>query len=68
LFDVAEPNKDGKCPEGYKSINAGHDAGLRECLKLKEGMQKYAARFEFRRYAPCLFLLMFCSQLVLVFV
>jgi uncharacterized protein len=49
LFDAADPKKDGTCPEGYKSINAGHDKGGRECLSLKKGMQKYAARFEFRR-------------------
>ena len=42
--------EDGTCAEGYTSINA--QPGGHECLKLKEGMQKYAARFEFRRCAP----------------
>ena len=50
LFDAEEPMEDGTCAEGYTSINA--QPGGHECLKLKEGMQKYAARFEFRRCAP----------------
>ncbi|TPV93000.1 MAG: DUF839 domain-containing protein [Myxococcales bacterium FL481] len=42
----------GECPEGFQSTNAGDP--LFECLKLKEGMETAASRFETRRYAAYL--------------
>ncbi|GAB4821502.1 hypothetical protein N2152v2_008548 [Parachlorella kessleri] len=53
IFDYATPtNGTGACPSGYKSINAGDP--LEECLKLKDGADKWAAFFETRRYAAYL--------------
>jgi hypothetical protein len=50
LFDAAPvPSPDdGSCPQGFTSVNA---IGKHECLKLKRGMQRLAARFETHRCA-----------------
>ncbi|MBC7735734.1 MAG: DUF839 domain-containing protein [Candidatus Saccharibacteria bacterium] len=48
LFDVADFNADGSCPEGFTGSNA--DGNL-ECLKVKEGMDMLASRLETTRYA-----------------
>lgn len=42
------------CPEGYTSINAGHQGAKRECLKLKSGMEQAAAFLETRRFGALL--------------
>lgn len=51
LFDVAEFNADGTCPEGFSASNAG---GRLECLKVKPGMEVLASRLETERYASML--------------
>ncbi len=48
IFDTAEFNADGSCPEGFLASNA---AGNMECLKVKEGMTEIASRLETERYA-----------------
>jgi uncharacterized protein len=48
MFEVAEFNADGSCPEGFASSNA---EGRAECLKIKEGMEAVASRLETRRVA-----------------
>jgi secreted PhoX family phosphatase len=48
LFDVAEFNADGSCPEGFTGSNAD---GNKECLKVKDGMDMLASRLETTRYA-----------------
>lgn len=54
LFEVATPganngtNSTGPCPAGFKAINAG-GRGC-ECLRVKAGMETYAAFLETRRY------------------
>lgn len=48
MFEVAEFNADGSCPEGFASSNAG---GAAECLKIKAGMEMLASRLETRRVA-----------------
>lgn len=48
LFDVAEFNADGSCPEGFTGSNAD---GNMECLKVKDGMDMLASRLETTRYA-----------------
>jgi uncharacterized protein len=48
MFEVAEYNADGSCPEGFASSNA---EGRAECLKIKEGMEEIASRLETRRVA-----------------
>lgn len=48
LFDVAEFNADGTCPEGFSGTNAD---GNMECLKVKDGMDMLASRLETTRYA-----------------
>lgn len=48
LFEVAEFNADGSCPEGFASSNA---AAAAECLKIKAGMEAVASRLETRRVA-----------------
>jgi uncharacterized protein len=51
IFEVAEFNADGTCPEGFMSSNAEGNA---ECLKVKPGMEAAASRLETRRYASML--------------
>jgi uncharacterized protein len=51
IFETAEFNADGTCPEGFMSSNA---AGAAECLKVKPGMEAAASRLETRRYASML--------------
>ncbi len=48
LFDAVLPDADGKCPEGFKSINAefGH-----ECLAVRNSMETAASRLETGRFA-----------------
>ena len=53
IFDDVDPNN-GTCPEGYTSINCGHEDGNQQCLKVKPGMEKAASRLETRRYAAIL--------------
>lgn len=48
MFEVAEFNADGSCPEGFAASNA---EGRAECLKIKEGMEAVASRLETRRVA-----------------
>ncbi len=48
IFETADFNADGTCPEGFLSSNAW---GLAECLKVKPGMEAAASRLETRRYA-----------------
>lgn len=48
LFDVAEFNADGTCPEGFSASNAD---GNMKCLKVKEGKDLLASRLETSRYA-----------------
>ena len=51
LFETADINADGTCPEGFSSSNA---EGRIECLKVKPGMEALASRLETRRYASML--------------
>ncbi|QIK37415.1 DUF839 domain-containing protein [Caldichromatium japonicum] len=65
IFDVAEPvaaSKDAPptCPEGFTSINAGHDDGSHQCLRLRDingdgainwKDENIASRLETRRWA-----------------
>jgi len=51
IFDTADFNADGTCPEGFAGSNA---EGQAECLKVKPGMEMIAARLETRRYASML--------------
>ncbi len=51
IFEMADYNADGSCPEGFLSSNA---EGRAECLKVKPGMEAVAARLETRRYASML--------------
>jgi len=53
IFDYVDPDN-GSCPAGYISINAGHEDGNHQCLKVKTGMEKAASRLETRRYAAML--------------
>ena len=48
IFEVADMADDGSCPEGFTASAAN---GVRECLKLKDGMELAASRLETRRYA-----------------
>ncbi len=48
IFETADFNADGSCPEGFMSSNA---EGRAECLKVKPGMEAAASRLETRRYA-----------------
>ncbi len=48
LFDVADFNADGSCPEGFTGSNAD---GNMECLKVRDGMDLLASRLETTRYA-----------------
>ncbi len=51
IFDVADMNADGTCPEGFLSSNA---EGRAECLAIKAGMEAVASRLETRRVASML--------------
>lgn len=51
IFETADYNADGSCPEGFLSSNA---EGKAECLKVKPGMEAAASRLETRRYASML--------------
>ncbi len=51
IFETADFNADGTCPEGFLSSNA---EGRAECLKVKTGMEAIASRLETRRYASML--------------
>jgi hypothetical protein len=65
IFEEAEPIIEndvatGTCPEGFTSINAGHDDGDHQCLKLRDVNQdgtidwldeRIASRLETRRWA-----------------
>eukprot|EP00611_Tribonema_gayanum_P009038 TRINITY_DN1874_c0_g1_i1.p1 TRINITY_DN1874_c0_g1~~TRINITY_DN1874_c0_g1_i1.p1 ORF type:complete len:402 (-),score=138.40 TRINITY_DN1874_c0_g1_i1:668-1873(-) len=54
LFDTEAPAADMTCPTpGFKGVVAGAYGGV-ECLRLKPGMEKFASRFETRRYAATL--------------
>ncbi|WP_172327916.1 PhoX family phosphatase [Mangrovicoccus sp. HB161399] len=48
IFETAEFNAGGTCPEGFLSSNA---EGAAECLKVKPGMEAVASRLETRRFA-----------------
>ncbi|MFO1039471.1 MAG: DUF839 domain-containing protein [Geminicoccaceae bacterium] len=48
IFDTAAMADDGTCPEGFGGSVAN---GVRECLKVKDGMDLAASRLETRRYA-----------------
>lgn len=59
LFDEAEPDN-GSCPASYASINAGHEDGDHQCLKLRDinadgkldgSDELVASRLETRRWA-----------------
>jgi hypothetical protein len=59
IFDEQDP-VGGACPEGYTSINAGHEDGDHQCLKLKDvngdgkvskADELIASRLETRRWA-----------------
>jgi secreted PhoX family phosphatase len=59
IFDYVEPDA-GVCADGYTSINAGHEDGKHQCLKLKDvngdGVidatdEAIASRLETRRWA-----------------
>lgn len=43
IFDAVDP-AGGSCPAGYTSINAGHEDGNQQCLRVKPGMEKAASR------------------------
>ena len=45
--------EDGSCEDGYTGINT--QPGVHECLKVIEGMEKWASRFEYRRCVCCVF-------------
>ncbi len=51
IFETADFNADGTCPEGFLISNAWGNA---ECLKVKPGMEVAASRLETRRYASML--------------
>lgn len=51
IFDTADINEDGTCPEGFLGSNAEARA---ECLAVKPGMEMIASRLETRRYASML--------------
>lgn len=55
IFEVAAPknttNMKKMCEDGFTAVNV--DIAW-ECLKVKEGMETYASRFETRRYAGML--------------
>ncbi len=51
LFDTADLNAGGTCPEGFLSSNA---EGRLECLKVRAGMGAVASRLETTRYASML--------------
>ncbi|MCX8508786.1 MAG: DUF839 domain-containing protein, partial [Rhodobacteraceae bacterium] len=51
IFDTADFNADGSCPEGFSAANA---EGRLECLKVKPGMEMIASRLETGRYASML--------------
>ncbi len=51
LFETADFDDDGNCPEGFSSSNA---EGRAECLKVRPGMEALASRLETRRYASML--------------
>lgn len=55
IFSVQEPTRLTSsiemCKDGHRPVNT--DASW-ECLKVKPGMEKYASRFETRRYAALL--------------
>ena len=48
IFETAKMNDDGSCGEGFTASAAN---GVKECLKLKDGMDLAASRLETRRYA-----------------
>lgn len=53
IFEYTEPTIEGQscsCPDGFTGINAGHESGSPQCLKVKDGMETAAAFFETRRY------------------
>ena len=51
MFDIAKPDADYRCPEGYRKVN---EDDATECLRLKSGMHKAAAFLETRKYAAYL--------------
>ncbi|SON56365.1 alkaline phosphatase [Hartmannibacter diazotrophicus] len=48
IFDSAKMDDKGQCPEGF-TASAAND--VKECLKVKDGMDFAASRLETRRYA-----------------
>jgi secreted PhoX family phosphatase len=50
MLEKADPVSPGVCPETFTSINAGHNDGNHQCLKVKPGMDTLASRLETRRY------------------
>jgi secreted PhoX family phosphatase len=48
IFEAADMADDGSCPQGFTASAAN---GVKECLKVKDGMELAASRLETRRYA-----------------
>jgi hypothetical protein len=48
IFETAKISDDGQCPAGFTGSTAN---GVKECLKVKDGMDFAASRLETRRYA-----------------
>ncbi len=48
IFETADMGDDGSCPEGFTASAANE---VKECLKVKDGMELAASRLETRRYA-----------------
>lgn len=48
IFATAKMGDDGQCPAGFTGSSAN---GVKECLKVKDGMEFAASRLETRRYA-----------------
>jgi secreted PhoX family phosphatase len=53
MFDYADPNPDGSCPDGLTSVNSGHGGPYQECLAYKTDVvgEDVISRLETRRYA-----------------
>ncbi|ESQ08281.1 MAG: DUF839 domain-containing protein [Thiohalocapsa sp. PB-PSB1] len=53
MFDYADPNPDGTCPNDLTSVNSGHGSPYQECLSMKTDVvgENIISRLETRRYA-----------------